>query len=634
MAIAATTIYECNASATAGNVNGGGFNPANVNMLSDLTTDANTANTASPVVSSVSYNFVAGDVNHWLYIKSGTNWTPGWYKIASVAANKATLLAAIGEAVQSDTTKGYPVPKFSANTVVGCATVGTPTGGVFTIDYSQATTATYNPSDGASAAASTTFTSATGGFKPTHVGNLMRIHTIGTGSGTTGWYEIVSYNSATSVVLDASPSVGGISNVTFYVGGAISLGTAGTPSDDAFFESLISSSTSAARVYIKSGTYNLGIAVNVTTGTGNASNPIVLSGYNTLRGDAPTGSTRPVINGGSFTFQTGLNWDIYNLIFTSTSTGTLQIKAGSKIVNCKIMNTSTTAGRYAIQGLIDSFIYKCEVVSYDGFGISSSGSSNQSYTVMNCYVHDCNIGLTTGTNDFPIQISGCIFSNCTTSAIDATASNRSSIFVNNNTLYGAENKLGIGVNIASGATDIRLINNIIYGFVTGIAHADTNQKVGYSNYNCLFNNTTNLSNWASNITGITLDPDFNITQLTGSTATISGSTLTAAAAGTFTNVVAGRDYIYVSSGIGATVGRYGIVSIDGTFATLTLDKTIGTSGVGDKVWQITIGADFTPGTNLAGIGSPVLFPGGYSTSFMDIGAVQRQATGGQKSYTF
>ncbi len=62
MALTAGSIFEIRASATTLNVNGSGFNPANAGMLADATTDANTANTASPVLSSASYNFAAGDV--------------------------------------------------------------------------------------------------------------------------------------------------------------------------------------------------------------------------------------------------------------------------------------------------------------------------------------------------------------------------------------------------------------------------------------------------------------------------------------------------------------------------------------------------------------------------------------------
>ena len=62
MALAAGTIFDFRASATSGNLNGAGFNVANANFVTDLTTDANTGNTASPVVSSATYTFVAGDV--------------------------------------------------------------------------------------------------------------------------------------------------------------------------------------------------------------------------------------------------------------------------------------------------------------------------------------------------------------------------------------------------------------------------------------------------------------------------------------------------------------------------------------------------------------------------------------------
>src|SRR3990167_10604297 len=104
MALSVNSVYELNASATASNVNAGGFNPSNANMLTDLAATSATGNDA--VVTSASYTFVAGDVGHWVYVKSGTDWTPGWYKIASVAGGAATLDSAIGEAVQVDTTQG------------------------------------------------------------------------------------------------------------------------------------------------------------------------------------------------------------------------------------------------------------------------------------------------------------------------------------------------------------------------------------------------------------------------------------------------------------------------------------------------------------------------------------------------
>jgi hypothetical protein len=64
----------------------------------DIGTDLTCADgdAATPEVASASHNFVTADVGHYLHISAGTSWTPGWYAIASVAANKATLNAPCG----------------------------------------------------------------------------------------------------------------------------------------------------------------------------------------------------------------------------------------------------------------------------------------------------------------------------------------------------------------------------------------------------------------------------------------------------------------------------------------------------------------------------------------------------------
>src|SRR5688572_24727159 len=111
MAFTASTVWEVQALGL--DTNGGGFDPGVAGFPTDGTTDSNTGNTSTPVFSSASYAFVADDVGHWVYIKSGTNSLPGWYKITSVAGGKATLNAAIGAAVLA---AGTP------NTATGIAT--------------------------------------------------------------------------------------------------------------------------------------------------------------------------------------------------------------------------------------------------------------------------------------------------------------------------------------------------------------------------------------------------------------------------------------------------------------------------------------------------------------------------------
>ncbi len=113
MAIASTTVWELNASATAANACGGGFNPSNASVGTDYTLLANNANypaakysftdlastngTTNPaVVTSASHNFVAADNGNIIHITAGTNWTAGWYEIVSTSGNAATLDRAAG----------------------------------------------------------------------------------------------------------------------------------------------------------------------------------------------------------------------------------------------------------------------------------------------------------------------------------------------------------------------------------------------------------------------------------------------------------------------------------------------------------------------------------------------------------
>src|SRR6185436_18701473 len=123
---------------------------------------------------SASYNFVAGDVGAWVFIASGTNWTPGWYKIASVAANAATLNAAVGTAVIAlHGTITAAACQLGPSTAAGCASTGSPTGATWSIDYSQQAAAQFAYTDLASAGAGLTVSSAAKPFAKQQVGNAL-----------------------------------------------------------------------------------------------------------------------------------------------------------------------------------------------------------------------------------------------------------------------------------------------------------------------------------------------------------------------------------------------------------------------------------------------------------------------------
>lgn len=538
MALSAGTIYEVRGSATSGNVNAGGFNPANSNALTNLTTTAGTGNTSSPVVSSASYNFAAGDVGAWLYIQGGTNWTTGWYQIASVASNKATLSAAVGHAIQVSNNR------FQTNTVAGCATTGTPTGGVFMVDYSQQNAAQAAFTNLKSTSGSTTLTDNSSGNKFTKVmvGNLIHI-TAGTNF-TPGWYEIISVTNGNNVVLDRTPNTANATTGTGKVGGAISLGASGTGGDQDFSGLQGSTSTVMSTVFVKGNT-------SYTAGDYILSTLTTWEGYETVRGDRPTGTTRPTLDMGSsgLYVQAG---DIRNLIILHTYSGGVVLPENTSCVETKIINSSTTPGGYALQMEGAGNVVGCEIVCYRGIGIYGVWGINGNY------IHDCDVGISFTSDGGFTSFTNNIISGCVTAAISGS-NITNGIVVSNNTFYGAENNLGTALDFTYATEACGVTNNIFYGFVTGISSATTTWQ-NYSDYNDYYNNTSDVSSeavWQKGSHDVAVDPQFaNVAQLTGTTATTSGFVLTDTGAD-FSSVVDGQDYLYLVSGTGITAGIYG-----------------------------------------------------------------------------
>ena len=625
MALDVRTIWECNASATANNVNGGGFNRFNPNMLTDLAgTDANTA---APIVSSAFYNFVAEDVGHWLFIQSGANWTPGWYKIASVSSGDATLDADVGEAVIISGISYVP------NTVAGCATTASPTSGTFAVDYSQETGARLNGTTGATGIGSTYFLVFGGSFTTAMVGNMIHITAV-TGTGClVGWYEIVEVLSATTLVLDRTPAPSNDMTVaTWYVGGALSLNSA---LDDDFHELLIGdNAVGAPTVFYKYGTYAYGENIAVAS-DGATLYPVRHRGYKTVRGDNPTGADRPTIALAARTVTYGDYNDFKNLIYTSTAAAGITTGTGYVARNCKFTNISSTADRVMITAGVTSCFVDCEISSYFGFALAAAANVVR---VIGCYIHDCLQGLrsTNAATQF-IAINN-IFENCVefcAGAETSTYMGLTNIF-EGNTFYGAENKLGDGLELQDAVKVCTVTNNIFYGLAVGLAGTIDQYTIVIDN-NDFYNNTADKSSYVTHgANDIFVNPAFtNVGQVTGTAgAFAAGGSKLVDTSKNFTalGVVAG-DTVYIKSGTGVTAGIYLIDSISTTTnANDTLNLTIpaspGTDTTADKVYQITIGHNFLPtATGLTGF--PGTFQAGKTTGYKDIGAVQK--TGGTGS---
>lgn len=617
MALATGTIWEMRDSATTGNVNGGGFNINNAAFITDFTATSATGN--APVIATASYNFAASDVNAWIYVRSGTNWTPGYYQITSVAANAATVNATIGAALQLNTITNMWV----ANTVAGVATVASPTAGTCGVDYSQQNTAQTTATDFAAVGASTTLTSATAAFTPVMVGNIFHQTTTGTGAfGVVGWYEIATYVNATTVTLDRTPNSGTASVATTgFVGGAGRLNGL----EDAFYEAIPASSI----IWIKSGTYTLSANINVASTTSTAILMSVSIGYTTLRGDTCNGTNRPIIVNGSNSFTSGQAQSLRNIRISGSGTVTLTMGASSYLVNCFLTNTSSTATRTALNiGSSSRLVTNCEFVSQNGVGVGINAGSCK---ISGCYIHSSSTGISSSGN-ISVTLIDCIFENCITAGI-SNSNTAPDFIITTCTFYGTEAKTGTAI-LFSGANvvDNVIYGNIIYGWTTGISVATgpAGNNVGYNND--FFNNTTDVSNWYKDPTNLALNPQFvNASQITGTTGSGSGSVMTDTNAN-FSTVTDNVDYLYQISGTGATVGMYLITGH--TTTTLTVNNAVGTNATADRSYFVGVGHNFQIGANLAGQGYPnFTTSGSETTSYPDVGAVQRQF-GSLNSSTF
>lgn len=271
-----------NAAVTAGSVhyvyttgaagNGGCFDPTVTGFATNGA--ATSATSSAPVFSSATYNFVAGDVGARVFIKSGTDWVPGWYTIASVAANAATLTATIGTATLWGTTS---VAAFTLNTATGAATTASPTGATWGIDYSDQAGSEFSYTDLVIGVGTDTATSVAQPLAVNHIGNCFNV-TAGTGF----TVQRVVLNSVTATV-GSFLTTGGVAN----------LGTTGSTGGQATVGGARGAGIQAAEVAMVAGnvafvkaTASYGVTATQSYGTaGTISAPISYMSYTSIVGD-------------------------------------------------------------------------------------------------------------------------------------------------------------------------------------------------------------------------------------------------------------------------------------------------------------------------------------------------------------
>ncbi|MES1988405.1 MAG: right-handed parallel beta-helix repeat-containing protein [Pseudomonadota bacterium] len=438
------------------------------------------------------------------------------------------------------------------------------------------------------------------------IGNIIFIDTAATNF-IVGRYEILDCTPGVSLTVDSTCTSAAGAAGTAKIGGPLSLGS----SDATVFNAMVSGNT----CWVKNGTYSLS-SVTVTT-AGATTKPTILKGYNSSRGDNPTGLTRPLFNAGSTFLIFPANWDISYLQVTGTANGVFTTGASCKVFNVYVINTSTSAGLVGTGAGTNSFFQNCEFVSQNGFAIRPNGG-----TFKSCYIHDSSSGIYQD-NINPLFIEDCLFAGNIVAGLFLDAAVSSNVTVDGCTFYGFEAKIGIGVKLNNnGITNTRILNSIFYGLATGVSHLLSTQTVGYDNNNLYNNNGTNATNWTLGPNSITTAPAFtSIANVTGSTGTTSGFVFTQLGAD-YSNVTDNQDYLYIASGSGITAMAYLITSHTAT--TLTLNVAPGTNATANKVSTTVTGRNWSPGVNAKAAGTPGLIPNTASTSYMDIGGVQRK----------
>ncbi len=342
-------------------------------------------------------------------------------------------------------------------------------------------------------------TSATHNFVATDVGNV--IHITSMAGVTAGWYQIVSCAGNAATLDRAIGTDGAKTNGTWYLGGALSLNST---LDDEFFDQLVA----GQKVYFLSGSYTLGEAVSAA-GSGGDTTYIRIIGYTGTRDTACNGLDRPSIACGANVFTCGTKWTIGNISFTGTGAQIFStpFNVCDYIYNCKFLNSSNTVNRCGLYLYYYVTAFNCESISINGYGFDMGGSYSYLYS---SYAHHSNYGIgSSGNGSRAFTVINNISANNKTGALAHCATGadtRNSSFLNN-ILYGTEYKLGTGIFMPTdNAYDI-IINNIIYGFVTGISHGTAN-SINYIDYNNLYNNTTPTSNVTELGNDISVDPGF------------------------------------------------------------------------------------------------------------------------------
>lgn len=344
-------------------------------------------------------------------------------------------------------------------------------------DYSQQDAAQLSLADG-DCNNSTTLTSIIGGFTAAMIGNGVYI----TGAGfTTGWYEIRTFNSSNSVVLDRNPTAGGHPTAgTVNVGGALS-----TP------VTISAVLSNGALFHVKKGTYTWGAFS--TTINSQGPNHAGIIGFKTTHRDSPKGADRPTITmTGTLTVATDNN--IRDIIINGTFNGVL-LNGSTSCLYFNVKGTMTNGAAVTVFNPgANTAMVECEGICTNGWAFNGLHG-----LTLSCYAHDSATGFSLFSAG--ASIANSIVDTCTTGI---SASGQPGVRVVGSVVYNCTT----GISFAATCLAATVLNTIITGCTTGVSGNAALVGARIDDYN-VYNNTTDVSNWAKGPHSISANPLLN-----------------------------------------------------------------------------------------------------------------------------
>ena len=311
---------------------------------------------------------------------------------------------------------------------------------------------------------------------------------------TVGWYEIVSVSVGVSLTVDRACTTGAGALGVGNIGGSLS-----TPRKGVYIN-LVPGNI----CYYKSGTFTA-IETIDSVGDGNSTGNIWNIGYKTTRGDNPTGTDRPIWAMSTYGLWFGKYWRFKNLSVTSTNSQALRFNQDSIAENCKVYNSSASAGGYAFFAENESIrIINCEAICTNGVGIGNDGGGGKTggHVIQGCYIHDSANGINNNGGYNEGSILNCVFANITGTALKKALREP----VIGCTFYGGSSPQGVGLDVQSDA--VCVMNNIFVNWTTGITMPSGAATSAFIDYNNFYGNTTARTNVSAGDHDTAINPAF------------------------------------------------------------------------------------------------------------------------------